>query len=225
MSLLINTPVTGTTAAKDPVATLILAHGAGAPMDHEWLELMTAALVDEHIQVVRFNFPYMQKRQQDGKKRPPDRQPKLLAHFAEVIDSVHKELLQETVAAPVYIAGKSMGGRMATLLPEAYPDTAAELAGIIALGFPLHPPGKADNGRGAHLAKLQLPTLIIQGERDSFGSQQEIAGLRVSDQVQRQFLPDGDHSFKPRKASGYTLEQHIETAAQQVRRFIDGQSS
>ncbi|EPB4565212.1 alpha/beta fold hydrolase, partial [Vibrio vulnificus] len=138
----------------------IFAHGAGAPMEHAFMTAVAQGLAKEGIRVVRFNFPYMAKRAEDGKKRPPDRAPKLLEAFSEVIASVTDD--------PVIIGGKSMGGRMASLLSE-HPL----VKGIACLGFPFHPPGKPEKFKGEHLQTLSKPTLILQGERDTFGTQTE----------------------------------------------------
>ncbi|MCG6262195.1 alpha/beta fold hydrolase, partial [Vibrio vulnificus] len=169
----------------------IFAHGAGAPMEHAFMTAVAQGLAKEGIRVVRFNFPYMAKRAEDGKKRPPDRAPKLLEAFSEVIVSVTDD--------PVIIGGKSMGGRMASLLSE-HPL----VKGIACLGFPFHPPGKPEKFKGEHLQTLSKPTLILQGERDTFGTQTECQHFEFSSMVRLAFLPDGDHSFKPRKSSGYT---------------------
>lgn len=192
--------------AGDPV--FIFAHGAGAGMDHAFMQAVTAGLVDKGIQVVRFNFPYMVKRVEDGKKRPPDRAPKLLEAFQAVIQDVAK-------GQPVVIGGKSMGGRMASLLAD---DTL--VAGVACLGFPFHPPGKPENYKGAHLAKLSKPCLILQGERDTFGQRAEFNEFALAESVNVTFIPDGDHSFKPRKASGHTEFGNIALAVDALAAFI-----
>ncbi|KJR29212.1 MULTISPECIES: alpha/beta fold hydrolase [Vibrio] len=187
----------------------IFAHGAGAPMDHAFMTLVAQGLAANGIRVIRFNFPYMVKRAQDGKKRPPDRAPKLLEAFVDVIESV--------TSVPVVIGGKSMGGRMASLLGD-HPLVSA----IACLGFPFHPPGNAEKFKGEHLAVIAKPTLILQGERDTFGTQSECAEYPLSPAVQMRFLPDGDHSFKPRKRSGLSDQDNINTAVVQLTAFIQG---
>lgn len=165
-------------------------------------------LVEQGIRVVRFNFPYMVKRSEDGKKRPPDRAPKLLEAYSEVI--------AHFASSPVVIGGKSMGGRMASLLAE------HELvAGIACLGFPFHPPGKPEKFKGDHLTSIDKPTLILQGERDTFGKREEFDEFVFSQQVKVSFLPDGDHSFKPRKSSGHTEAGNIALAVEQLSAFIN----
>ncbi|MCR9548559.1 MULTISPECIES: alpha/beta fold hydrolase [Vibrio] len=187
----------------------IFAHGAGAGMEHDFMAAVAKGLVEQGIRVVRFNFPYMIKRAEDGKKRPPDRAPKLLEAYEEVI--------AHFTSQPIVIGGKSMGGRMSSLLAE------NELvAGIACLGFPFHPPGKPEKYKGEHLATIEKPTLILQGERDTFGKREEFDDFVLSSQVKVSFLPDGDHSFKPRKSSGHTEAGNIELAVEQLAAFIKG---
>ncbi|HCE2222368.1 TPA: alpha/beta fold hydrolase [Vibrio parahaemolyticus] len=186
----------------------VFAHGAGAGMEHDFMTAVAKGLVEQGIRVVRFNFPYMVKRSEDGKKRPPDRAPKLLEAYSEVIAHFASSL--------VVIGGKSMGGRMASLLAE------HELvAGIACLGFPFHPPGKPEKFKGDHLASIDKPTLILQGERDTFGKREEFDEFVFSQQVKVSFLPDGDHSFKPRKSSGHTEAGNIALAVEQLSAFIN----
>ncbi|MFH4466044.1 alpha/beta family hydrolase [Vibrio diabolicus] len=185
----------------------IFAHGAGAGMEHDFMAAVAKGLVEQGIRVVRFNFPYMIKRAEDGKKRPPDRAPKLLEAYEEVI--------AHFTSQPIVIGGKSMGGRMSSLLAE------NELvAGIACLGFPFHPQGKPEKFKGDHLANIEKPTLILQGERDTFGKREEFDDFVLSSQVKVSFLPDGDHSFKPRKSSGHTEAGNIDLAVEQLAAFI-----
>lgn len=203
----------------DAVATFLFAHGAGAGMEHDFMAAIARGLARHNIRVVRFDFPYMVKRREDGKKRPPDRQPKLLLDFQRHIEAF--------ADGKLVIGGKSMGGRMASLMVS---DVATESPGVedcqdkvkavACLGFPFHPPGKPENFRGEHLQDTTLPTLILQGERDTFGTRAEVEGWRYADSVRVAFLPDGDHSFKPRKASGYTEQQNIELAVEHLAAFI-----
>ncbi|ELA9071154.1 alpha/beta fold hydrolase [Vibrio parahaemolyticus] len=186
----------------------VFAHGAGAGMEHDFMTAVAKGLVEQGIRVVRFNFPYMVKRSEDGKKRPPDRAPKLLEEYSEVI--------AHFASSPVVIGGKSMGGRMASLLAEH-----VLVAGIACLGFPFHPPGKPEKFKGDHLASIDKPTLILQGERDTFGKREEFDEFVFSQQVKVSFLPDGDHSFKPRKSSGHTEAGNIALAVEQLSAFIN----
>ena len=192
---------------EDNPITFIFAHGAGAGMDHEFMQSVAKGLAFTGIRVVRFNFPYMIKRAEDGKRRPPDRAPKLLEAYQEIIE--------QTDADKLVIGGKSMGGRMASHLSEL-----DKVAAMACLGFPFHPPGKPENYKGEHLASLQKPCLILQGERDTFGKREEFADFDLSDSIRVEFIPDGDHSFKPRKSSGYTEQQNIALTVEKLSAFI-----
>jgi len=187
--------------------TLVLAHGAGAPMDTPFMETIAAGVAAGGVRVVRFEFPYMAQRRIDGKRRPPNRAPLLQATWKSVIASQK---------APVFIGGKSMGGRIASMVAC---DVAVE--GVICLGYPFHPAGKPERLRIEHLQSMTVPTLIVQGQRDPMGNAAEVAGYDLSDRVQLHWLTDGDHSFKPRKSSGVPLEENLAEAVQVVTRFID----
>ncbi|MCK6265326.1 alpha/beta fold hydrolase [Vibrio sp. ZSDE26] len=185
----------------------IFAHGAGADMNHDFMKQVTKGLVKEGIQVIRFNFPYMIKRAEDGKRRPPDRAPKLLEAFQHVMNELGDK--------PIVIGGKSMGGRMASLLADD-----EQVAGIACLGYPFHPPGKPEKYKGEHLATLSKPCLILQGERDTMGKKEEFAEFALSKSIAVNFLPDGDHSFKPRVRSGFTEAQNIALTVEKLSQFI-----
>ncbi|WP_419810254.1 alpha/beta fold hydrolase [Bacterioplanoides sp.] len=187
---------------------ILLAHGAGAGKNSDFMQHMAQQLAQQSLYVVRFDFPYMQKREQDGKKRPPDRAPKLLQAYQEVIQEFDR---------PCVVAGKSMGGRMATLL--AAEQDQPLIKGCAALGYPFHPLGKPDNLRTEHLQVLSCPTLILQGMRDKMGSYDEVMKYELADDLAIQWLPDGDHDLKPRKASGFTHERNIQAAAQSLAEF------
>jgi len=186
---------------------LLLAHGAGAGMDSPFMEQVVGLLAGEAIRVIRFNFPYMEKSAQDGRRRPPDRQP--------VLERCFHEQVKRYGGSRLFIGGKSMGGRIAT-----HVALQAEVAGVIALGFPFHPPGKPERFRGEHLKALHCPALVLQGERDSFGNRAYLEPLALGEQVELQFLPDGDHSFKPRKASGLTEADNLALAVERMREFV-----
>ena len=195
----------------------LFSHGAGAGMDHEFMEAVASQLGDKGIRVSRFEFPYMVKRREDGGKRPPDRAPKLIEAFKQQVKKASRDLNDRQ---QLIIGGKSMGGRMASMLAAEQPTL--PVRAVVCLGYPFHPPGKPERFRGDHLASLALPTLIVEGERDTFGTQQEIADFPDYQQVRYQFLEDGDHSFKPRKKSGFSQEQHIHSAVEAIYRFITG---
>ncbi|MDN2667627.1 alpha/beta fold hydrolase [Vibrio sp. 14N.309.X.WAT.E.F5] len=192
---------------EDNPVTFVFAHGAGAGMDHEFMQSVAKGLAFKGIRVIRFNFPYMIKRTEDGKRRPPDRAPKLLEAYQDIIEQVDADKL--------VIGGKSMGGRMASHLSEV-----DKVAAMACLGFPFHPPGKPEKYKGEHLAELTKPCLILQGERDTFGKREEFADFDLSDSIRVEFIPDGDHSFKPRKSSGYTEQQNIALTVEKLSAFI-----
>ncbi len=189
---------------KKAHATLVLAHGAGAPMDSDFMADMAARLCDRGLAVMRFEFPYMARRRETGRKSPPDRAPVLLQSFREQLEALDDP-------ENVLIGGKSLGGRMASMLA-----TEMSVAGVICLGYPFHPPGKPERTRLDHLPDLRAPMLICQGERDPLGSREEVAGYDLPASVQLHWLPDGDHDLKPRKKSGYTHEQNLDDAARAV---------
>ena len=186
----------------------VLAHGAGAPMDSPTMEAIAAGVAAAGIQVVRFEFPYMRRRRDGGGRRPPDRQAVLLETWHEVIDALGG-------AKDLVIGGRSMGGRMASLIADA-----VGARGLVCLGYPFHPPGKPERLRTEHLAGLRTPTLIVQGERDAFGSKDEVNGYNLSDAIRVCWLADGDHSFVPRKRSGHTAAGHLTEAAEVTADYI-----
>lgn len=186
---------------------LVLAHGAGAPMDSEFMNEMATRLTGRGVRVIRFEFPYMAERRTTGKKRPPDRAPRLVAHFNQVLD--------ELGDGPVYIGGKSMGGRMATLVA-----TEREVAGVCVLGYPFHPPGKPEKTRLEHLPDVRCPVLICQGERDALGNREQVTGYTLPNSVALAWCPDGDHSLKPRKVSGVSLAENLDLATDALVSFI-----
>jgi len=196
-----------TNGPTNATCTIILAHGAGAPMDSEFMEVVAEGLADHGLRVVRFEFPYMATRRQTGKKRPPDREPVLRTSWLDVINSVTSD--------HVFIGGKSMGGRIASLIADE-----AEVSGLICLGYPFHPTGKPDKLRTEHLYALATPTLILQGERDPFGKREEVVGYKLPRRVKIEWLADGDHSFKPRKASGHTREENLQVAIAAAAKFV-----
>ena len=197
--------------AVDASVRILLAHGAGAGMEHAFLAELSRLLAGPDIEVVRFNFPYMSKRALDGKRRPPDRQPVLLDHW--------REMVREFAHPRLFLAGKSMGGRMAAeISDEIYCEMNA--AGLLILGYPFHPPARPDRWRGEVLKQIKTPTLLLQGERDTFGSRVELAGFPFSSAVSVHWLADGDHGFKPRKSSGLCEQDNLQQAASRIRQFV-----
>ncbi len=193
-------------------ATLLLAHGAGAPMDSPFLQTMASGLAALGWRVVRFEFPYMAKARQSGQRRAPDRQPVLLQSWRDQVAAAASQ-------GPLFLGGKSMGGRMASLVLEEQAQAAAVL-GCLCLGYPFHPPGKPESLRIAHLETLTQPVLVVQGERDSFGRRSEVEGYGLSSAVQVHWIPDGDHSFKPTKRSGLSESANLQEAIAAADQFM-----
>ncbi|MBO6811296.1 MULTISPECIES: alpha/beta family hydrolase [Marinobacter] len=194
---------------------LILAHGAGAPADSTFMEDLSVALEREGIGTIRFEFPYMQKRRQDGKKRPPDREPVLLEYFSGIIDRVRAELGSGSL---ILVGGKSMGGRMASILASRRDD----IDGVICFGYPFHPPGKLDRWRTAHFRDLNCPILVLQGTRDPFGKPDELADhQRDLEAIDLRWLEGGNHDFQTLKSQPQTQSELIAQAARETRIFVD----
>ncbi|WP_375139131.1 alpha/beta fold hydrolase [Pseudomonas entomophila] len=196
--------------AMTGIGCLVLAHGAGAPMDSPFMDTMARRLAAQGVGVVRFEFPYMAQRRLDGKRRPPNPQKVLLERWREVLVQVRAHL-----AGPVAIGGKSMGGRMASLLADEM-----GVGALVCLGYPFYAAGKPEKPRVEHLASLRTPTLIVQGTRDALGDQDTVAGYALSPAIDVCWLAAGDHDLKPLKASGFTHEQHLQAAAEQVAAFL-----
>ncbi|MHC4079121.1 MAG: alpha/beta family hydrolase [Planctomycetota bacterium] len=189
---------------------MVLAHGAGAPMDSEFLERMAGELAALEVRVVRFEFPYMAERRRTGKKRPPNSQNLLMSCWREVVAALG-------TAGQLVIGGKSMGGRIASMVADEL-----GVRGLACLGYPFHPPGNPQKLRTAHLENLQTRTLIVQGERDSLGKPDEVETYPLSANIRLLWMPDGDHSLKPRKSSGRTEEENLVAAAAALAAFVHG---
>lgn len=189
---------------------LILAHGAGAPMDSGFMNEMAQRLAALGVAVVRFEFPYMAERRPGGGKRPPNPQKVLLECWREV----HRQV-RPLVTGKLAVGGKSMGGRMASLVADEL-----EADALVCLGYPFYAVGKPEKPRVEHLADLQTPTLIMQGERDALGNREAVAGYALSPAIEVSWLVAGDHDLKPLKASGFSHEQHLQAAAEKVAAFL-----
>lgn len=191
--------------------TLVLAHGAGAAMDSPGMTDVASRIAARGVRVVRFEFAYMASRR-IGVRRPPPRADTLLDEYRDV--------LAEVGGRPV-IGGRSMGGRVASMIADPL-FAAGSVVGLACLSYPWHPPAKPDQPRIAHLADLRVPTLIVQGTRDPFGSPAEVAGYGLPSSVEMVWLEDGDHDLRPRKAvSGFSYAQHLDTAADAVAAFVE----
>ncbi|MFT3924821.1 MAG: alpha/beta fold hydrolase [Myxococcales bacterium] len=193
----------------DAHARLLLAHGAGAPMDSEFMAVLAQSLAARGVRVVRFEFPYMARARTGEKRGAPDRMPVLERTFAEVL---------ATLGPPHewIIGGKSMGGRVATRVADAL-----GVRGVVAYGYPFHPPKKPAQTRTEHLEHLRTPCLVVQGTRDQLGSREDVAGYTLSMGIALEWLEDGDHSFEPRKSSGRTFSQNLAQAIDATLSFAE----
>ena len=196
------------TGPPDSPHIFLFAHGAGGAMDTPFMTRVAHALGERGVRVVRFEFPYMAARREGGKRGAPDRQPVLLDNFRRVVE-------EHGGGSKVFIGGKSMGGRMASMVADEL-----GVRGLICLGYPFHPPGKSEVLRTAHLTSLRTPALIIQGTRDQFGTEAEVSAYELSKTIRIEWLKDGDHSFKPRAGSGVTETQHLERAVDLMEEFL-----
>jgi predicted alpha/beta-hydrolase family hydrolase len=176
------------------------------------MHTMACGLAELGWRVVRFEFPYMAQARQSGQRRAPDRLPVLLQCWCDQVAAAAAD-------GPLFIGGKSMGGRMASLVLEEQAK-AAPVLGCLCLGYPFHPPGKPDALRIEHLKTLMQPALVVQGERDSFGRRAEVETYALSSAVQLHWIPDGDHSFKPTKRSGQSEQANLQQAIAAADQFM-----
>jgi predicted alpha/beta-hydrolase family hydrolase len=188
--------------------TLVLAHGAGAPMDSPFMRILAEGVAVAGIRVARFEFPYMHRRREGGRGGAPDPPAVLLQSWRDAINELGG-------GDRVVIGGKSLGGRIASMVADE-----KVVCGLVCLGYPFHPPGNPDRTRTKHLEKLKTRTLIVQGERDTFGLPAEVARYKLSRKIRIEWIPDGDHSFKPRKSSDHSEAGNLEKAIELVIRFV-----
>lgn len=197
---------------EDAAVTILLAHGAGAPMDSVSMTATANALAAAGLRVARFEFGYMAARR-TGERRPPPRAEKLGPEYLAAIETLGTK-------TPLIIGGKSMGGRVASMIADEA-RAAGKIAGLLCLGYPFHPPGKPTQLRTRHLADLATPTLICQGTRDEFGTREEVSTYALSDSINVLWLEDGDHDLKPRKSvSGFSAADHLKTLAAAVSDWV-----
>jgi len=197
---------------KKSTVTFAFAHGAGAGMDSDFMDYFAEALGKRGLRVARFEFPYMAHRRTDGRKRPPDRAPILLETWRAVIAEFGPDRC--------LVGGKSMGGRIASLVAAELESAGTPVRGAVYLGYPFHAPGKPMGSRELPLDKTKTPSLILQGERDPFGPCGELEKFKFGRSVTLHTLPDGDHSLVPRKSSGRTQDQNWEEAVDAIVTFV-----
>ncbi len=208
--------VTGLVYPASPSAragvTLILGHGAGAPQSSDFMVSFAEGLARRGADVVTFNFPYM-----EIGRRLPDRSETLEACFRAVIATARGR--EDLAAGRLVIGGKSLGGRMASHVGAAGLDG---LAGLVFLGYPLHPPGQPEKPRAAHLARIRQPMLFVQGARDAFGTPEELAPILapLGPAARVHVVEGGDHSFAVPKRSAGPQSEVFARAQDEIARWL-----
>jgi uncharacterized protein len=189
----------------DAPATLLLAPGAGAGAASPGMAAIAAAMAAAGLRVARWDFAF----RRGGGRRPPPRAETLAPEVEAALDAL-------AAPGPVVIGGKSMGGRVSSLAADRL-HAEGRARGLLCLGYPFHPPGRPERPRIAHLRDLKAPTLIVQGDRDPFGTPAEVAGYDLSPAIEILWLEDGDHDLRPRRRfSGRSHADHLAAAAAAV---------
>ena len=193
---------------SDASVLLVLAPGAGAPMDSDFMREIASLIAAAGVRVCRFNFRY----QEQGRKAP-DRQHVLEETYRAVVEALRPD------AEVLVVGGKSLGGRIASMIAAA----GADVEGLVLLGYPLHPPGKPERIRKAHLPDIRVPMLFVEGTRDPFCPLQTLEQVRTELTAPNEVtvIEDGDHSFKVRKSSGRSTRQAWEEAADAVADWLE----
>jgi len=200
---------------EDARLTLLLAHGAGAAMDSASMTATARALADAGFRVARFEFAYMASRRSAAGRKPPPRAETVMPELVAAVDDLG------ATTGPLIIGGKSMGGRVASMVADRLHD-GGRIAGLLCLGYPFHPPDKPAQLRTAHLAQLSTPTLICHGTRDPFGSPEQIAGYALSTAIEMYFVEDGDHDLRPRKSvTGVSATEALAAVAAKAREWAE----
>jgi predicted alpha/beta-hydrolase family hydrolase len=198
----------------DADTTVILAHGTGAPMDSSPMSLASEALAKQGFMAARFEFSYTAARRTSGRRKPPPRAEDLGPEYVAAVADLGAR-------SRLIIGGKSMGGRVASMIAEELYDQGL-IAGLLCLGYPFHPPAKPEKLRTEHLQDLRVPTLICQGTRDVFGTREEVSGYVLSDRIGIHWIEDGDHDLRPRKkVAGFAAADHLLAMATAVKEWTD----
>jgi len=200
---------------------VLLAHGAGADMNAATLTTVADALADAKVPSLRFNFPY-----RAAGRRAPDRAHALEAAVREAAGELARrtKLPRERLV----LGGRSMGGRICSMVAtDTGVDAEAGALGLVLLGYPLHPPGKAAQLRVEHFARLRMPVFFVSGTRDAFGTPTELQreAKKLKGPVSFHWVDSGDHAFKPLKASGLTINGVLADVAGAVVDFVTGISN
>jgi uncharacterized protein len=195
---------------------LLLAHGAGAAMDSPFLNTFVALMTERDVATTRFEFDYMAARRLSPKRKPPPKAELLVQQYENAVETVRGRM---TPSERLFIGGKSMGGRVASMIADQL-HANGSINGLVCLGYPFHAPKTPDKLRTAHLVEMTTPALIVQGDRDPFGTRAEVEAMSLSTQIAFHWAPDGDHDLGPRGASGYTRRGNLEAAADAVAAFM-----
>ncbi len=201
------------TGPADAPARFLCAHGAGAGADTPFLRVFAQQLAERGVVATfRFEFAYMAARRSGGPRKPPPKAERLVDEYRAAVAAAGP-------GSPLVIGGKSMGGRVGSLIADDL-HAAGRIAGLVCLGYPFHPPNRPEQLRTRHLAGLSCPALIVQGERDPFGSRAEVEALleagQLSPAIQFHWAGDGDHDLGPRGSSGFTRKTNLAAAADAV---------
>ncbi len=200
-----------TSGPPDAALRFLCAHGAGAGMETPFLKAVASLLAERGVATYRFEFGYMAARRQGGSRKPPPRAERLMDEYRAAVAAV-------PAGVPLLIGGKSMGGRVASLVADEL-HAAERIAGLVCLGYPFHPPNRPEQLRTAHLQEIVCPTLIVQGERDPFGPRGEVEAYRLAPAIRFHWAGDGDHDLGPRGGSGFTRKGNLVAAADAVAAF------
>lgn len=194
---------------------ILLAHGAGAPITSPFMEAVAGVLATGGIRVHRFEFEYMSARRTGGTRKPPPKAELLAPYYRNAVQLWTEK---RPPGARLFIGGKSMGGRVASLVAGDL-HRAGTVGGLLCLGYPFHPPGKPDQLRIAHLLTLDCPALIVQGTHDPFGTQAEIASYALPRSISFHWVAQGNHDLTPPARSGRSFNQEIKAIAAAIIRF------
>lgn len=201
--------------ATDAACHILLAHGAGTGVTSPFFENMMELLAARDLRATGFEFAYMAARRTGGAKRPPPKTETLISEYRDMVRS----LATPGKKSKLVIGGKSLGGRVASMIADELYE-AGEIAGLVCLGYPFHPPHAPEKLRTAHLEELKCPALIVQGDRDPFGNRSEVQALPLSKTIELVWMNDGDHDFGPRGRSGFTRKGNLADAADAVAAFV-----
>ena len=196
-------------------ATIVLAHGAGAPQLHPFMTRVATGLAERGLDVVTFNFVYMERG-----RRAPDSKTRLELCYRAAIDTTRAVV--PSARLKLVIGGKSMGGRIGSQVVAAHEhESDLGVAGLVFLGYPLHPPGRPERRRDAHLPSINVPMLFVQGSRDAFGTEAELRPVaEACHRAMLHVVKGGDHSLKVRGTDPSSQEQVLESVQDTIATWI-----